>query len=156
MAAQLFFMIRGIENIPFFLYHMYSQQHPAKDSSAVYLIKTRDGYFDHKQLSNREQEILMNPVIYYVNLKKDGDGTFETVEKRFAKRVPATTLTYLKQQLGNDSISLAKFPSWWGTYFKSVSKINEDSVSVVKTYVYSKPPYRKSATDSLIFTLKLK
>jgi len=147
-------MIKGIENVPFFLYYMYSQQHPPKDSSVAYLIKTNKGYFDHKKLSNREQEILMNAVIYYANLEKDGDGTAEAVESRFG--AVAAVKPYLQKQLCNDSNSLAKFPGWWGNYFRSVSKEKYDSVSLVKTYVYSIPPYNKSENDSLIFTIKLK
>lgn len=73
---------------------MYSQQHPPKDSSVAYLIKTNKGYFDHKKLNNREQEILMNTVIYYANLEKDGDGTAEAVESRFGAVAAATSGTF--------------------------------------------------------------
>ncbi|HQY11218.1 MAG TPA: hypothetical protein PK133_03365 [Ferruginibacter sp.] len=156
MAAQLFFMAKGIENIPFFLYHMYGQVHPRKDSTAVYLVKTKEGYFNHKKLSSREQEMLLNPVIYYANLKKDGDGTVETVENRFGSVAGAQTMAYLQKQLGNDSLSLTRFPGWWGNYFRLVSKDAFDSVSVVRSYVYSKAPYHKAAADSLSFTVKLR
>jgi len=98
--------------------------------------------------------MLMNAVIYYANLERDGDGTAETVENRFGT-VPAVR-SYLQKQLCNDSSALAKFPAWWGNYFRSVSKEKYDSVSVVKTYVYSTPPYNKPAYDSLIFTIKLR
>lgn len=156
IPAQAFFMAKGIENIPFFLYHMYGQKHPPRDSIGVYLIKTSAGYYNHKKLSNREQEILMNAVSYYVNLKKAGDGINGSIQKRFGKIVSGSTYEYLQKHLANDSTAMAKFPQWWGRYFKSVSNNDEDSVSVVKAYVYSKPPYNKSLTDSLIFTIKLK
>ena len=77
MTAQFFFMAKGIENVPFFLYHMFSKDHQPVDSTAVYLVKTRDGYLNHKQLSNREDEMLMNSAAYYYRLKqKDIDGRF--------------------------------------------------------------------------------
>lgn len=155
LLAQLFFMAKTIENVPFFLYHMYGQAHPPKDSSVAYLIKTNEGYFNHKRLSSREQEMLMNPVIYYENLVKTGDGTFGTVENRFAKFVDSAGLIYLKRQLGNEPLSVATFPAWWGRYFKSISKKNYDSVSVVKSYLYTKQPYQKAAIDSVIFSIKL-
>lgn len=156
IAAQFFFMAKGIENVPFFLYHMYGQQHPPTDSSVVYLIKMNGYYFDHNGLSNREQEMLMNPVIYYTNLIKDGDGTFETAEKRFEPVAGEQTMSFLQEQLCNDSIALSAFPQWWGRYFKPVSKNKYGPVSVVRSYVYSKYPYQKSATDSLVFTVNLK
>jgi hypothetical protein len=155
MMAQLFFMAKGIQNVPFFLYHMYSRDHQPVDSTAVYLIKTPDGYFNHKKCSNREQEMLMNPVSYYVSLKQNGDGINESIKKRFSKFVSATGYENLQGQLSNDSVSISKFPAWWGRYFQAVSKTNYDSVSVVKSYVYSKTPYHKAKTDSIIFTLKL-
>lgn len=156
IAAQLFFMGKTIENVPFFLYYMYGQPHPPKDSSVVYLIKTEEGYFNHKKLSSREQEMLMNPVIYYENLVKNGDGTFSNVEKRFTRWVDSSKIKYLNQQLANEPVSVATFPAWWGRYFKSVSETTCESVSVVKSFVYAKPPYHKAAHDSIIFSLKLK
>jgi len=156
IAAQLFFMYKGIENVPFFLYHMYGQVHPPKDSTAVYLVKTPGGYFNHKKLSSREQEMLMNPVIYYNNLKKNGDGMLETVEKRFSNIAGGSTISYLQRHLGNDSNSLAGFPQWWGRYFQLVSQNKYDSVAVVRSYVSSKWPFNKMTADSLLFTIKLK
>jgi hypothetical protein len=155
LFAQAFFMAKGIENVPFFLYYMYGKKHPPRDSIGVYLIKTPQGYFNHKKLSNREQEILTNTVSYYVNLRRDGDGIGESVKKRFQKWVSASNYEYMLTHLKNDSSSLASFPQWWGRYFQSVTNSGYDSVHVVKTYVYSKPPYHKFETDSLIFTVKL-
>ena len=156
ILAQAFFMFKGIENVPFFLYHMYGQKHPPRDSIGVYLIKTSKGYFDHKKLSNREQEILTNSVSYYVNLKNAGDDINESIKKRFGKIVGGSGYEYLQRHLSNDSLAMAKFPEWWGKYFKSVADTDYNLVSVVKSYVYSKPPYNKSVTDSLIFTIKLR
>ncbi|MBK7434979.1 MAG: hypothetical protein IPI66_14555 [Chitinophagaceae bacterium] len=81
LLAQSFFMYKGIQNLPFFLYHMYSKEHRPQDSIPVYLLKTPYGYLDHKQLSNREEELFLNTVAYYQNLQRDGDGTAEAVEK---------------------------------------------------------------------------
>jgi hypothetical protein len=156
MAGQLFFMAKAIENVPFFLYHMYSRDQHGVDSTAVYLVKTPDGYFNHEKLSNREEEMLMNSVSYYVKLKQNGDGINESVKKRFGNIIKGTGYDNLLQQLSNDSSSLSRFPQWWSKYFQAVSKNKYDSVAVIKSYVYSGWPYHKSATDSLIFTVKLK
>ena len=156
IVAQVFFMAKGIENVPFFLYHMYGQKHPPRDSIGIYLVKTTDGYFNHKKLSNREQEILMNSVSYYVNLRYAGhDGINESIKKRFEKILSGTGYEYLQKHLANDSVAIRNFPQWWSRYFSSVSNTHAGQVSVIKTYVYSKPPYHKSGTDSLIFTINL-
>jgi hypothetical protein len=144
-------MAKAIENVPFFLYHMYSRDQQHVDSTAVYLVKTPDGYFNHKKLSAREQEMLMNTVSFYVKLKQNGDGINETINARFGKGQD-----HLVRQLANDSSDLAAFPKWWSKYFRRVSNKKYDSVSVIKSYVYSAWPYKKSTTDSLLFTVKLK
>lgn len=156
IAGQLFFMAKAIENVPFFLYHMYSRDQHGVDSTGIYLIKTPEGYFNHKKLSSREQEMLMNSISYYVNLKQNGDGINEAVKKRFGNMVNATRYQTLLKQLSNDSLTLSEFPQWWSRYFQAVVKNKYDSVSVIRSYVYSNPSHNKSASDSLIFTIKLK
>ena len=156
MAAQFFFMAKGIENVPFFLYHMFSKDHQPVDSTAVYLVKTRDGYLNHKQLSNREDEMLMNSVAYYCRLKQNGDGTAESVKDRFKNKVPASVYDYMDKHLVNDSISMSAFPKWWGAYLSSVIKNDYDVVALVRSFVYTKPPYNKSVSDSVIFYVNLK
>ena len=150
---HIFFMSKGIENIPFFLYNMYGQQHLYKDSNAVFLIATPRGYFNHKNLSNRQQELLLNSVSHYIKLSRDGDGTGQTIKNRFGDKAG---YNYLVHHLTNDSAALATFPTWWGRYFSSITKYKYDSVSVVKSYMYSSPPHIKSNFDSLLFSLKLK
>lgn len=157
MAAQLFFMAKGIENVPFFLYHMYSKAHQPVDSIAVYLVKGPYGlYLNHKQFSNREEEMLMNSIGYYVNLKKAGKQALATVEQRLRGRLPAAGYDYMLAHLTNDDAAIAAFPLWWARYFQSVTDNNIDYVSVVRSYVYASPPYNKSLTDSLVFTVNLR
>src|SRR5436190_3859137 len=85
ISAQLFFMVKGISNVPFFLYHMYSYAHQPKDSFNVILIKTTDGYLDPYQLSGREAEMLMKNIPYFMTQKDKGwkDGVSLAVERRF-------------------------------------------------------------------------
>lgn len=87
---------------------------------SAYMVKTPDGYFNHKKLSNREQEILMNSVSYYVNLRYAGhDGINESIKKRFGKIVSGTGYEYLQKHLANDSMAIRNFPQWWSRYFSS-------------------------------------
>lgn len=153
IMLQLFFMSKGIENIPFFLYNMYGQQHFNKDSSAILLIKTTDGYFNHKKLSNRQQELLLNSVNYYINLTQNGDGIKQTINNRFQNH---SVQKFLYNRLFNDSATIAAYPKWWGKYFNHITNFKYDSVSVVKAYIFSNSMHTKSNTDSLIFSIKLK
>jgi len=150
MASQAFFMYKGIENIPFFLYHMYSKKHLPQDSIAVQLMKTPYGYLDHKQLSNREEELLMNSAAYYSELVKKGDGTAEAVDTRFNHRFTGKIYPYLCEMLINGDDRLAKYPDWWMRYFRSITDDQYRQVQLVRAYVFAVPPYRLSVTDSLI------
>lgn len=158
IAAQAFFMYKGIENVPFFIYSMFSTVHPVKDSAEVILIKTKDGYISPFLQSNREAEMLINNVPYYNQLKRNGyaDGINETIERRFKNRLPASQYKFVFDGLSNDSIAVNKYPQWWADYFSSVFDEGLDSVEVVKSYIYYQPSFHKSLVDSVIFSVSLK
>jgi hypothetical protein len=154
VALQALFMYKGIENVPFFLYHMYAGHHPGPDSQSVYLVKTPTGYLNSRQFSNRQQELLYNSVGYYVSLKNSPrDTILQVVDSRFAGRVGSGTYRYLCQSLANGPAAIDGFPAWWGRYFRSVQGPGAGPVQVVQSRVALKPPYGKSPIDSLIFSI---
>lgn len=154
IVAQGFFMFKGIENVPFFLYHMYSGSHPSHDSLTVYWVKTPSGYVNSRDFSNRQQELLYNSIGYYVSLKNSTrDTVLQVVQQRFASRVSPGTYAYLQQSLGNSPAAIDSFPAWWGRYFRSVYGAVDGPVQVVQSRVSVKPPYAKATQDSLIFTI---
>ncbi len=131
---------------------MYGQAHPKKDSINVVLLKTKNGYYNTKQLSGREQEMLVNPIGLYISLKNTGDGNKININNRFSS---TTTKNYLYKMLCNDSEAVQQFPQWWLSYYKQIAKPKEDSVTVVKSSVSTTYPYLKSTNDSIIFSLKV-
>lgn len=158
IAAQAFFMYKGIQNVPFFLYHMFSTVHPVKDSAEVILIKTKNGYISPFEKSNREAEMLINNAPYYSLLKQTDykDGINETIAGRFKNKLPASFYQFIFNGLSNDSVAVNKYPQWWADYFKSIYDIEDDSAEVVKSYIYFKPAIHKSPLDSVIFSVSLK
>ena len=158
IAAQAFFMYKGIENMPFFIYSMFSTVHPVKDSAEVILIKTKQGYESPFERSNREAEMLINNIPYYNLLKQEGynDGINETIERRFKNRVSQSLYKYIFEGLSNGSTAVNKYPAWWVSYFQSLYDEKNDSVFVVKSYVYFQPSFHKSSFDSVILSVSLK
>ncbi|CAN5684931.1 hypothetical protein BH11BAC3_BH11BAC3_17690 [soil metagenome] len=152
---QAFFMAKGIENIPFFLYHMFGSVQSSTDSVNIVLIKTPEGYFNTNKLSGREREMLMNNTNYFIEQKKQGfgDPLEQTVENRFKNRVNNTTYNYLQQSLLNDSTHLAAYPGWWQRYFERVQNKKFASVEIVSSYIYFNSSMYKSQTDSIVFTV---
>jgi hypothetical protein len=154
ILSQAFFMYKGIENVPFFLYHMYSQKHEHKDSATVLLVKTEQGYLFTKSFSNRQEELLLNAAGYYISLKNSArDTILPVVESRFKNRLPAGIYTKLEQQLSNSPAAINSFPAWWGRYFYSIRSSTKGPVSLVQSRVSLSPPYAKSPADSIIFTI---
>ncbi|MEO6233135.1 MAG: hypothetical protein ABJB11_06785 [Ferruginibacter sp.] len=155
---QAFFMAKGIENMPFFLYHMFGSVQSSNDSINVILIKTSEGYFNTNQLSGREREMLMNNISYFIERKKQGfsDPLGQTVANRFKNRVSNTTYNYLQKSLLNDSAHLAAYPGWWKHYFDQVQNKKYASVEIVSTYIHFNSSMYKSQTDSVVFTVSNK
>jgi len=158
LVTQFFFMVKGIQNIPFFLYHMYGYAHQSRDSINVILVKTPDGYMNPFELSGRESEMLMYNVLDYIKMKRNDwkDDLIPTVKKRFSNRVSASTYNFLQKGLVNDSSNFSKYYDWWQRYFNAVYSNSYDSVSVISAYIYYKPRYARSPKDSIIFTVHLK
>jgi hypothetical protein len=153
IAAQAFFMYKGIENVPFFLYNMYAGSHPGADSQAVYWVKTPAGYLNNRRFSNRQQELLYNTPGYYAALRSSPrDTVLQVVDTRFAGRVSPGLYAYMVGSLSNGPAAIDGFPAWWGRYFRSVCP-GQGPVQVVQARVSLRPPYGKSPVDSILFTI---
>jgi hypothetical protein len=157
VGAQFFFMFKGIENAPFFIYSMFSTPHPERAAYPVVFIRSENGYIDPFQFSNRQAELLLNNVPFYARMRQNGytDDINVTIEKRFAARVSPETLQALYTRLSNDSTRVQAFPGWWGRYFGSIAPKGIGQVSLVESSVRFPPSnFEKSPDDSLIFTFK--
>jgi hypothetical protein len=153
MLAQAFFMFKGIENVPFFLYHMYSQKHVHKDSATVLLVKTEQGYLSNQSFSNRQQELLFNSAGYYLSLKASArDTILPVVESRFKGRLPQGMYAAVEYRLSNASSAIDSFPAWWRRYFYSI-RHTKGPAWLVQSVVSLNPPYAKSSVDSIIFAI---
>jgi hypothetical protein len=154
ILAQVFFMYKGIENVPFFLYHMYAQRHSHHDSATVLLVKTQDGYMSNKSFSNRQEELLFNAAGYWLSLKSSvRDTILPVVESRFKNRLPAGMYARLQQQLSNSSAAIDSFPAWWSRYFYGIRPQKQGQAWLVQSRVSLNPPYLKSPQDSILFTI---
>ncbi len=158
IGAQSFFMFKGIENAPFFIYSMFSTPHPERASYPVVLMRSEKGYIDPFQFSSRQSELLLNNIPFYVRMRRNGytDDINTTIEKRFADSVSNQTLRKLYARLSNDSLRISAYPEWWQRYFQRIAPDNQGAVSLVSTSVRFTPQgFEKPSGDSLIFTVKL-
>ena len=154
IAAQVFFMFKGIENAPFFIYSMFATVHPPKDSLPVYLIKTGDGYYEHFRQSNRAAELITNNIDLYNRLHANGyrEDILKTIHSRMDGRFAPATIRWVEQQLVNDSLRVNRYPEWYCRYFSQIVPEFHGQLQVVKSYVSFQGGFRKSPIDSVIFT----
>lgn len=159
IGAQSFFMFKGIENAPFFIYSMFSTPHPERASYPVVLMRSEKGYIDPFQFSNRQAELLLNNVPFYARMRQNGyvDDINSTIEKRFAARVSPETLQELYARLSNDSSRMKAFPGWWGRYFERIAPENKFDISLVESAVYfSSGTFEKKSEDSLLLVVPMR
>lgn len=154
LCGQLFFMYKGIENVPFFLYHMFSTRHPARESYHVLAIKTEKGLFPRQQLSNREYELLIGSAEYYKQLKISGDPTAKNLENRLG-RTGNKLMPFAKERLLNDSADLANYPEWWARYFAEVTGNRYLEASLVEYLVQFTDSGRIAKEGKTLFTVNL-
>ena len=155
LVGQFYFVAKGIETIPFFLYHMFSAPHPASDTVVVMLVKTPNGYLNLSKSGGRAVEMLMNNTALYNERLYTGstDPLTSTVNNRFRDRVGSNTFQYLEHSLLNHRDDFAAYPEWWKRYYEQVHRWSSDSVSLVSSKVYFKPFFHQSDIDSIVFTV---
>jgi hypothetical protein len=154
ISFQMLFIYKGIENIPFFLYHMFSTRHTTKQVYKIYAIRIDSNYYDVTKLSNRENEMLIGSAERYVQLKGMPDPIRHVIDSRFSK-AGEELRGYLYRQLLNDSSIIGGYPEWWARYFSKVSGIKVRRVSLVTFDVAFAPHLHKQSDDSILFTVKL-
>lgn len=111
--GQLFFMWKGVENIPFFLYHMFGFAHERKSSYPVLMIRYGNTTLSPYSLSNRDAELIFNTMDRYLRLKKEGDYLQPLVDKRFQASWLSSWHGLAERRLINDAVDIAAFPRWW-------------------------------------------
>ncbi len=154
IAGQFFFMIKGIENLPFFLYHMYGKPHPVQDSIAIYQLRYDGKIYNTSQLSNREEELLMNSIGSYMMVKSNNniDPIDADIRRRFGSRLPGGLYHIVRTRLSNSGNALDGYPDWWSRYFRSINPTLTGPFSIVQRRVAIQPPFGASPQDSVIFS----
>ncbi len=154
-AGQCFFMYKGIENVPFFLYHMYAKPHPSADSVTIFAIVQDGKRVNPTRLSNREQELLFNSLGAYLAVRNNSntDPIDADIANRLAGRVGAGVYQTLFSRLSNSGAALDAYPAWWGRYFRAVFPGQQGAIAVVQTRVSLRPPFALSGQDSLLFNV---
>ena len=117
--GQLFFMWKGVENVPFFLYHMFGFAHERQENYPVLIVRYGNLTLSPYQLSNRDAELIFNSVDRYLTLREQGDYLEPLVDKRFQHPWLTAWKPVAQERLLNDTQDIAAFPTWWATRLRS-------------------------------------
>lgn len=149
-VAQVFFMYKAVETVPFFLYNMYSTPQRNGDTSHRTTIYLNGHRFDASKLSGHEEEMLMGSLSYYKKLKAQRYFATDslTAARRLQAIMPAGWYDQAFGRLTNTGISEDIFLHWWASYLAQVSGQRVDSFSLVESTVFWKPKYYE-ANDTL-------
>jgi hypothetical protein len=152
IAGQAFFMYKGIENVPFFLYHMYAKNHPPRQSLTIYQVVTDRGLVNMSQYSSRAEELLFNSLGAYLAVRQAGntDPIDVDIHNRFAGWLPARWYGLVKARLSNSDSALHGYPDWWERYFRRITG-EKGQFKVIQRRVLLTPPFSPAGTDSVIF-----
>lgn len=155
IAGQVFFMFKGIENVPFFLYHMFSTPHATADSVQVLLIQTPQGYFNTNRLSGRDREMLLNTASYFEASQNQNffDPLTITVRKRFSAITDSAELANMEARLVNKPPAFDRFPAWWLRYFNSIQDQHFDSIRVISTFLHPGRPQQQVVAFEEVFNV---
>lgn len=120
-VGQAFFMTKGVETVPFFLFGMYSE--PVEQAVPRGLMIEENGQpLDLGELSGLQKDAILTPVYRYLRLH---DAHFEdpilpAVRKRFEGSVSAETYFTLRERLSNAPADKENFHRWFRSYLESV------------------------------------
>lgn len=142
ILGQAFFMYKGVQSMPFFLFFMYAGKTHASDTSSKTTIYVNDKMFTARMV-NREAETLLASLGFYKGLKKNNLFAVQpaTIEKRFRGRIPDNLYNVFFERLTNTNINDSMFYNWWGKYLSQVTGEKVDSFSIITSTVIWKPVY---------------
>jgi hypothetical protein len=142
VLGQLFFMWKGVENVPFFLYHMFGFAHERKQSYPVLLVRYGSTDLSPYSMSNRDAELIFNSMDRYLQLREQGDYLRAVVERRWSASWLQAWLPLAQQRLLNDSADVAAFPNWWAARLRSrVPQAKNQEITVWRGQAFYQPTY---------------
>ena len=119
--GQGFFMVKGVETVPFFLFGMYSEPN---DGERVYhgLMVEEDGQpLDLSALPGLQKDLILTPLYRFLELHEVQfeDPIKPVVRKRFEERFSPNTYLLVRERLSNAPADREAFYQWFRRYLEA-------------------------------------
>lgn len=129
IILQAFFMIKRVQNFPFFIYDMYSRHVTIHDTIHFNMIMLDDQEFDYTRLPHwSEQTVLGTFDLYRDYRKRKEDNWARVIRSRFS--TSSSLGAYLNNTLTNSSAQYNKYPSWIFNYIDNITGAEAKSNSI--------------------------
>lgn len=120
-VGQGFFMVKGVETVPFFLFGMYSEPMPEQVMYSGIMVEEDGEALDLSSLPGLRKDMIITPVERYLLLSQQQfeDPILPVVRKRFEDHVPASTYFTLREHLSNAPADRPAFYAWFRSYLEA-------------------------------------
>lgn len=150
--GQLFFMYKGVENTPFFLYGMYSAKQFPQEEYPVSIVEIDGKEFNYENLPHASHEMIVASLEHYRSLEQTDfqDTIMKTIEKRFGN---SENFQIIAQRLTNDSTDRIPYQQWLKKY---LGYVTGDGINELKVYAgyFSYEPRFRLIRKELLFEVK--
>lgn len=146
---QSFFIIKRVQNFPFFIFDMYSRPIEKPVTFTIYEITKNGKSFDYTALTNTKENVVLNSIRTYENAKKSYPNAPNeaVIEYRLKNKIFAKNYQFIKDGLTNDKATIDAFGNWINRY---LIKSNVDFSIYKNTYDFQ----NKTKTDSVLIFSK--
>lgn len=150
--GQLFFMYKGVENTPFFLYGMYSAKQFPQEEYAISIIEIDGKEFNYEKLPHANREMIVASLERYRSLEQRNfqDTVKQTIEKRFGG---SDNFQSIAHRLVNDSTDGIPYQHWLNKYLEQTTGDKINSLKVFTGHFSYRSQFHLSRKE-LLFEVK--
>ena len=152
--GQFFFLFKGVETTPFYLYGMYSEKETPQKEYSIFIIEVNDKEFNYDALPAANREMIISSLEHYFALDQNNfyDTILPTVEKRFNGKVSEEKNQIIVSRLTNDSTDKAPYQKWLKNYLAETMKADIKSLKIYNAYFSYEPKLHLQRKELLFET----
>lgn len=156
-VGQSFFIYKGVENAPFFLYGMYSAvQVPTKEYKMP-IIEINGQEFNLNDLPAANREMIVSTLELYSLLENTNfrDTLLPVIANRFQSRVSESQFEVIASRLTNNSRDKELYQQWLKKYLEQTTETNIKTLQIFTgRFTYDKQSTLHLIDKQLLFEVR--
>ena len=150
-TGQIFFLWKGVETTPFYLYGMYSAKQYPKESYRIFIIEINGKEFNYDKLPSANREMTISSLEHYCALDENNfrDTILPAVEKRFKGKFSEKNFQIMASRITNDSTDKIPYQDWLKDYLTQTTGEEISSLKVFNAGFSYVPEFHLVSKDLL-------